>query len=173
MMRQVIQRTVHGGVAGRDIYNIDLGNCTEYEAQEHFHQRTGISCTKLAREQLVYLGEQCEFHYRRELRPAIGGGALVWSKKTHSWGRGSCVLDYAMASIVGALLMALAVGVAMLLLSNLSGSHAIVGVMLDAAVLFFLLGLLHIQFVRPHRIAAAAMEALGKAPRGRFNIRQS
>ena len=170
-MRQVFQRDVYGGVAARDVvYNIDLSSCTEYEAQHFFQAYTRISCSRQARAQLTYLGSHCDFEFQ-QLRRAIGFGALVWSKDSQRWRKTSPFADYfAAAAILFCLTLLFAGGVG-LIWTHLSGGHAFIATLLAVAVFMFVLGGLQLQFVKPHRVAQAAIQALDAAPPQTFEER--
>ena len=158
-LQQVFHRTIHGNVAGRDVLNIDLGNCTEYEAQHHFEQCTRIRCTRQGREQLVHLAEHCDFGFP-ELRRAIGGGAMVWNRESMQWRLAPAWLDYGAALFFGVLGALLALSVATAVWPGLSSPLAIPGALLMGALYFVLVALLFVQFILPHRIARRAISAL-------------
>jgi len=158
-MRQVFHRTVHGGVAGRDVVNIDLGNCSEYEAQHHFHACTGITCSRQARKQLILLADHHDFRFQ-ELRRAIRQGALVWRREAQHWSISAPWADYAVAIVLLFSGIALALGVAGLAWARLGGVHALLATFLTVAAFMFIAGLLQLQFVLPHRIARRAIAAL-------------
>lgn len=163
-MRQVFQRDIHGGVAARDVvYNIDLSKCTEYEAQHHFHACTKITCSRQAREQLTYLGNHCDFEFP-QLRRAIGVGALAWSKDHQRWRKTSHWPDYGAAIAFLICAIPLFVGIATLIWANLSGTLAFIATLFSVTLFMLLLGGLQMQFVKPHRTARSAVQALDALP---------
>jgi len=169
-MRQIFQRDVYGGVAARDIYNIDLSRCTEYEAQHFFHACTGIACSRQAREQLTYLGRHCDFEFP-QLRRAIGTTALSWSKDTQRWRASSPWPDYCVAVLFLLCSVLLMIGMASVIWAKLEGSLAFLATLFSATLFMILAGGLQLQFVKPHRIAGAAVRALDAAPVESFEER--
>lgn len=158
---QVFERTVHGGVAGRDVVNIDLGDLTEHEAQARFYRYTRIDCTKAAREQLIFLAEQHDFQFS-DLRHARRAGCLHWSKKHKVWTATSRWLDYGAAVMFFLFGGALSVPATALIWRHMNFSNALGGTLVMACALVALTGLLARTFVVPHRTAHRAVDILSE-----------
>lgn len=175
-MRQMFNRPIYGDAAGGDVIhnNVIMGNLTmstsaassltEYEAQHKFQEATGITCTKRAREYLQYLGDRCDFTYKPELKAAVGASAMVWNRAEQRWELGAWLPDYVVAAFFGLLAVMLAISASALVLLKLSGTHAVVAILMVGATMLVAFCVLHLQFIRPHRIARRAMAALASAP---------
>lgn len=158
--RQVIERIVHGGVAGRDVFNIDLFQNSEFEEQQLFYEKTRIDCTRQAREQLVHLAEVHDFRFS-DLRQARRAGCLNWSESEKRWKATPQWLDYGAAIFFGVIASGSALGEAMLLIARWNSNTLSYLVLLSAA-LVLTLGFIKHHFVTPHRIAKKAAALLSR-----------
>lgn len=158
--RQVIERVVHGGVAGRDVFNIDLFQSSEFEEQRLFFEKTRIDCTRQAREQLNHLAEVHDFRFS-DLRQARRAGCLNWSETEKRWKATPQWLEYGVAVFFAVLGVGTALAEAVLLISRWT-SHTPTYLALLAASLVLGLGLIQRHFVTPHRIAKKAAALLAR-----------
>lgn len=163
--RQVIERVVHGGVAGRDVLNIDLFQNSEFEEQQLFYEKTKIDCTRLAREQLVHLAEVHDFRFS-DLRQARRAGCLNWSEAERRWKATPRWLDYGAAVFFGIIATGAALAEVVLLLGRWD-SNTPTYLALVVAALVLGLGFIKKHFVTPHRIAKKAAALLSRGGRSR------
>lgn len=158
--RQVIERVVHGGVAGRDVFNIDLFQSSEFEEQQLFFEKTRIDCTRQAREQLVHLAEVHDFRFS-DLRQARQAGCLNWSESEKRWKATPQWLEYGVAVFFALLGGSAALAEAVLLISRwTSNTPMYLALLLGGLALG--LGLIQKHFVAPHRIATKAVALLAR-----------
>lgn len=158
--RQVVERTVYGGVAGRDVVNIDLFQSSEFEEQQLFYEKTRIDCTRQAREQLVHLAEVHDFRFS-DLRQARRAGCLNWSETEKRWKATPQWLDYG-AAIFFAVIVSVAAFAEAAILIGRWNANTLTYLLLLAAALVFTLGFIKHQFVTPHRIAERAAAILSR-----------
>jgi hypothetical protein len=163
--RQVIERVVHGGVAGRDVLNIDLFQNSEFEEQKLFYEKTRIDCTRLAREQLNHLAEVHDFRFT-DLRQARRAGCLNWSEVERRWKATPQWLDYGAALFFAVIATGATLAQAVLLLGRWDSNTPTYLALLVATLV---LGLAFIKrhFVTPHRIAKKAAALLLRGGRSR------